>query len=57
MWLLPAVLVSEIAKRYHLVIDVAKLPVEIVVPLDSVVGVNDLNPTSMFLDYICNVIE
>jgi hypothetical protein len=57
MRLLPAVLISEIAKRYHLIIDVAKLTIEIVVPLDNVVGVNDLNPTAMFLDNISNVIE
>jgi hypothetical protein len=36
---------------------VVKLPIEIVVPLDGVVGVNDLNPTAVLLDYISNVVE
>ena len=40
-----------------LVVDVVKLPIEIVVPLDGVMGVNDLNPTAVFLDNICNVVE
>ena len=55
--LLPTVLIPVVAKRYHLVVDVVELAIEIVVPLDSVVGVNDLNPTAVLLDYICNVVE
>jgi hypothetical protein len=57
MRLLPTVLVSVIAERYHLVIDVVKFSIEKVVPWDGVVRINDLNPTAMFLNDIRNVIE
>ena len=57
MRLLPAVFVSEIAERYHLVVDVVKLAIEVVVPRHSIVGINDLNPTAVFLYHVGDVIE
>ena len=45
--LLPAILVPVIAKRYHLVVDVVELSIEAVVPLNRIVGINDLYPTAV----------
>ena len=57
MGLLPAILVSVIAKRFHLVIDVVEFSMKAVVPRYSIMGINDLNPTAVFLDYISDVVE
>ena len=45
--LLPTVLVSVVAKRYHLVVDVVELSIEAVVPLNRIVSINDLYPTAV----------
>lgn len=45
--LLPTVLVSVVAKRYHLVVDVVELSVKAVVPLNRIVSINDLYPTAV----------
>ena len=57
MRLLPAVSLPEVAKRYHLVVDVVELPVKAIAPLDAVVRVDDLDPASVFMDHIRDVIE